>query len=443
VEEVRKDLNIPEELRPFRIAIRERFAGSFSVPLVIGGEVFGGMVFYYTEPQSFAEDQIQLGLTFAEQVALAIENAQLHEADEARQRELQILLDVAETANSSLDLDELLASTLDLLVSQLDISRCGVSLVDENTGYLLPYLLRPDHPASQEDSAAMMEAAQTTLQAGEMRYISPDPEVGLFEPAALIPLLTRGQKLGMLGVIGKEGQEFGSAQLNLFRSIANQLSIAIVNARLFEQAEENAITTERNRLARDLHDAVTQTLFSASLIADVLPKIWSRDPQEGQKRLEELRQLTRGALSEMRTLLVELRPAALEDADLKDLINHLVNAFTARTRLEVDYQVDFYGNPPPEIKEMIYRITQEGFNNITKHADAHRVVLKLESRSELVRLTIADDGVGFDTNSLSSEGLGLGIMQERVKALSARLDIHSKIGEGTEITVTWESGLQE
>lgn len=443
VEEVREDPSIPEELRPFRIAIRERFAGSFSVPLVIDGEVFGGLVFYYTEPQSFTEDQIQLGMTFAEQVALAIENAQLHEADEARQRELKILLDVAETANSSLDLEQLLASSLDLLVSQLDISRCGVSIVDENTGYLLPYLLRPDHPTSQEDMAAMMEAAQEIFQSGQMRYISTDPEVGFYEPAALIPLQTRGQKLGMLGVIGKVGQEFTPDQLALFRSIANQLGIAIENARLFEQAEENAITTERNRLARDLHDAVTQTLFSASLIADVLPKIWSRDPLEGQKRLEELRQLTRGALSEMRTLLVELRPAALADADLKDLLNHLVNAFTARTRLDVEYQADFVDNPPPEIKEMFYRITQEAFNNITKHADADRVVLKLESRSDFVQLSIADNGVGFDSGDLQTEGLGLGIMKERARSLSATLDICSKIGEGTELTIQWKSDRQE
>ena len=116
------------------------------------------------------------------------------------------------------------------------------------------------------------------------------------------------------------------------------MGIAIENAQLFEKAEAAAIAAERNRLARDLHDAVTQTLFSASMIADVLPIIWDKNPDQGMLRLEELRQLTRGALSEMRTLLVELRPAALVDTDLGDLIGHQVNAFIARTRIPVEYE---------------------------------------------------------------------------------------------------------
>ena len=87
------------------------------------------------------------------------------------------------------------------------------------------------------------------------------------------------------------------------------------NARLYEQAEQAAIAAERNRLARELHDAVTQTLFSANLIADVIPRIWKRNPEEGLQNLEELRQLTRGALAEMRTMLLEMRPESLERAD--------------------------------------------------------------------------------------------------------------------------------
>ena len=101
----------------------------------------------------------------------------------------------------------------------------------------------------------------------------------------------------------------------MFKSIADQLSVAIENAYLFEKAEDVAIAAERNRLARELHDAVTQTLFSASLIADVLPRIWERDQEQGRARLEELRELTRGALAEMRTLLLELRPATLTEIE--------------------------------------------------------------------------------------------------------------------------------
>jgi len=439
VDEIIRDPDIPEQVKTMRVALRQRFAGSFSVPLFINNQVYGGMVFYYEEPQEFNDDQIQLGLTFAEQVGIAIENARLHQQDLDRQRELQMLLDVAAAANSSLDLENLLNRTLDLLISLVGASRAGVSLLDETTGYLLPYTIRPDQKVPPEEMAKMLDAGQSVIKSGELMYIEPDPALGLLEPGAIIPLQTRGRKLGMLGIIGKTNAHFAPEQLALFKSIGDQLGVAIENARLFAQAEETAVTAERNRLARDLHDAVTQTLFSSSLIADVLPKIWEKDPAEGKKRLEELRQLTRGALSEMRTLLVELRPAALEDADMGDLVGHLVNAFSARTRLTVEFNQNCSSNPPPDIKEMFYRITQEGFNNIAKHADAQKVTITLNCQPGHVNLSIKDDGAGFDPANHRQEGLGLGIIRERAKTLGAEVNIVSKIGQGTEIIVSWES----
>ena len=443
MDQIKNDPAIPEEIKIFRMKLRQRFASSFSVPLFTSGEVYGGMVFYYEEPQEFTDDQIQLGLTFAEQVGLAIENARLHQQDQARQRELQILLDVAASANSSLNLEHLLSNTLDLIVSLLGASRAGVSLIDASTGYLHPYLLRPERQVDLDDMSRMMAAGQDVVDSGEMMYIDPDTAPDLNEPGALIPIQIREKKLGLIGIIGEIGTRFSSDQLVLFKSIADQLGVAIENARLYQQAEETAVTAERNRLARDLHDAVTQTLFSSSLIADVLPKIWERDPEEGSKRLEELRQLTRGALSEMRTLLFELRPASLADADLGDLIGHLVYAFSARTRLEVDYQQHCLDNPPAEIKEIFYRITQESFNNIAKHAQATRVEIGLECRSGQAHLFIRDNGMGFDSTQPGSEGLGLGIMKERAGIPGAELIIQSQIDQGTEIKLSWQLKEQE
>jgi GAF domain-containing protein len=123
--EIRRDPSIPERIKSERIALREKYAGSFSVPLFIQDKVYGGMVFYYTEPQDFTEEQIQTGLMFADQVAVALENARLHEQDQVQQRELQMLLDVAAVANSSLDLDQTLRTTLDLLVDLVGASRAG------------------------------------------------------------------------------------------------------------------------------------------------------------------------------------------------------------------------------------------------------------------------------------------------------------------------------
>ena len=134
-----------------------------------------------------------------------------------------------------------------------------------------------------------------------------------------VPLSTKGRNLGFFLLGKREPGQLSPEELSLLSSIGQQIGVAMENAHLYEQAEQTAIAAERNRLARELHDAVTQTLFSANLIADVIPRIWKRNPEEGLQNLEELRQLTRGALAEMRTLLLEMRPESLERAGSSNL----------------------------------------------------------------------------------------------------------------------------
>jgi signal transduction histidine kinase len=140
----------------------------------------------------------------------------------------------------------------------------------------------------------------------------------------------------------------------------------------------------------------------------------------------------------MRTLLVELRPAALEDTDLGDLIGHQVNAFTARTRIPVTYERTCIHNPPPEIKEMFYRIVQEAFNNIAKHAEAAAVRVQLDCQVGRTEIIIQDDGIGFDLTATQKEGLGLGIMRERARSAGASLEITSRFDEGTCLHILWQ-----
>jgi len=283
VDEIAQDESIPEEIKKQRVALRKVFAGSLSVPLYIQDEVYGGMAFYYDAPQDFSGEQVQLAMTFAEQVSLAMENAGLR-----------------------------------------------------------------------------------------------------------------------------------------------------------EQVEQAAAMQERNRLARDLHDAVSQTLFSASLIAEALPKLWDKNPKAGRQKLEELRVLTRGALSEMRTLLLELRPASLLEMDLGDLLRHLTTAFTGRNRVPVELTLEGQTDPPSDVKETFYRVVQEALNNIGKHAGATQVTLLLHRTEESVNLAIQDNGCGFDPKEVSPENLGLGIMHERAEAIGAQLQIQSQAGIGTSIDLTWK-----
>ncbi|NJP04775.1 MAG: sensor histidine kinase [Chloroflexaceae bacterium] len=209
------------------------------------------------------------------------------------------------------------------------------------------------------------------------------------------------------------------------------------NARLYAQAQQAAALEERQRLARDLHDAVTQTLFSASLIADVLPRLWERKPEEGQRRLAELRQLTRGALAEMRTLLLELRPTALCDVNLGDVLHQLGEAVTGRARLPVSVTVTGEEQLPPEVRLTFYRITQEALQNVMKHAQANQVEITLCLTPDRATLRICDDGCGFEPTSVDGGHFGLSIMNERATALGAKLDVESQPGQGTTITVIW------
>lgn len=438
IDEIQRNPSIPDKIKAERIALRRKVAASLSVPLVIQDEIFGGMVFYYSQPQEFPDEQVQLAMTFAEQVSLAVENAHLHQQEQQRQRELQTLLDVASAANSSLDFDETLMTTLDLLVNLVDASRAGVILKDETTHRLRTHMLRPEREVAPSDMEKMLRSCESVIRKGETLYVSPDEKQGLMEPGALLPLRIRSQPIGVLIIIGPEGSVFNHQQLTLFKSIADQMSVALENARLYEQAEQVAITSERNRLARDLHDAVSQTLFSASLIADVLPRVWERDPEAGKGKLDELRLLTRGALAEMRTLLLELRPSSLIEMDLADLLRHLSNAFTGRTRTPLALNLDGLADPPIKVKEVIYRVAQESLNNISKHAEASQVFIDLRRSEDQIQLEIRDNGRGFNPQSASPESLGLGIMRERAESIGAQFQIQTKIGKGTRVELRWK-----
>jgi signal transduction histidine kinase len=202
---------------------------------------------------------------------------------------------------------------------------------------------------------------------------------------------------------------------------------------------------ERQRLARDLHDAVTQTLFSASLIAEALPSIWASDQEAGTQLLEEIRHLCRGALAEMRTLLLELRPATLTEASLGNLLRQLGEAVTGRTGVPVTFEIEDQCITPVSVHVALYRIAQEALNNVVKHASAAQISICLRCTAphsgqpaEAVRLEINDDGCGFDLANTSPDHLGLGIMRERAQATGVELEIDSAPGQGTQVIATWQ-----
>jgi signal transduction histidine kinase/ligand-binding sensor domain-containing protein len=223
------------------------------------------------------------------------------------------------------------------------------------------------------------------------------------------------------------------------------------NEQLAQERAEAAVAEERTRLARELHDAVTQTLFSASLLAEALPNYWETDPEKSRQLLREIRQLSRGALAEMRTLLHELRPATIAETALSELLRQLAESVTGREGIPVDVHVNCQCDLPDDLHVALYRITQESLNNVVKHARATEVSIKLECSkcatglgdsilARVISLSVEDDGRGFDLEKHTEDGMGVGIMRERAESVSAVLLISSQHGEGTRVEVVWEDG---
>ena len=203
------------------------------------------------------------------------------------------------------------------------------------------------------------------------------------------------------------------------------------------QLRELATSAEQQRLARELHDSVTQSLFLAASIAETLPHVWENNPDDMPQALSDLRRLTHGALAEMRTTLLELRPADLTKQRLGVLLRQLTDGMLARTKIDVVTTLEGNRPLPDEVKIALYRIAQEALNNIVKHSQADRAFVILRFEPDHVILNIRDEGRGFDPNATKPGSMGLDIMQERAQSIEATFVLESEPGRGTEITVTW------
>jgi signal transduction histidine kinase len=213
---------------------------------------------------------------------------------------------------------------------------------------------------------------------------------------------------------------------------------------------EARAAAERRRLARELHDSVSQALFAAAATADALPRLWEQDPGQGRRALTDLCRLTGGAQAEMRTLLIELRPEALTRARLHDLLRSLLTAAAAKTGAGVESRLEPVPVLPSDAQVALYRIAQEALNNVVKHAAAGRVTVRLQAMAGpaagegstpdtpgALLLEVADDGCGFDPDQAPGGGLGLGSMRERAESIGASLRLESRPGQGTVVAVSW------
>jgi signal transduction histidine kinase len=254
-----------------------------------------------------------------------------------------------------------------------------------------------------------------------------------------VPIVARGEVVGAFYLTDKKGgrgAQFSDDDQRLIETLAAHAAIALENARLYERSRELSTVEERKRLARELHDSVTQTLFSIGLTVEAASSLVERDPERARAELARLRELVQGAMQEMRSSIFELRPAELEADGLAASLRKHVEVLGRVHRQRIELAVEGEDRRlPGEVEKGLFRIGQEALANALKHARAQTVSVELDLRDGSASLIVADDGAGFDprTAAARSRRLGLTSMRERAEALGGTLIIDSAEGRGTRV----------
>lgn len=285
----------------------------------------------------------------------------------------------------------------------------------------------PREPARWEDSII----ADAAL--GRCRLQSPD-QGGAWVLA--VPLRAAEETVGVLVLARGASTAFTAAEQALARTAADLIAAVMRSERLHALETRAAAEDERRRIARDLHDAVTQSIYSANLLAEGLPATWAHSPERAMDDVLLIRRLIRAAFAELRILLFELRPETLEMAPLDTLLQRLVDAFAGQVETDVALAVDPDVVLAPDVRTVFYRVAQEALNNVAKHAKAAHASVELTREGAAARLVVHDDGRGFDP-ATAPLGIGRSSMRERAAAIGARLTVESEPWAGTTVTLMW------
>lgn len=389
-----------------------------------------------------------------------------------RNRELSALNAIAETLSRSLDLETTLHDTLQKVLKVMEIEAGLIHLLDEEARELI---VRAHQGLSSQyvqgvDRLKLGEGlAGRVAQSGEplvVDDISSDPRLTRMvvqeerkRSFVSVPLKARDRVLGTMNLVSQSFRRFSPQDLQLLIAIGHQIGVAVENAQLYEEIREYAqtleqrveertreiqdrthalaVAEERNRLARELHDSVTQYLFSIVLNANATGTLLGKDQQQAREQIQVVQEIAQNALGEMRSLIFELRPAMLEEKGLPYVLALYIDSIKRKEGLDVVLRVDGERRLPGDLEQGLYRIAQEALFNVVKHAMAKTVIVDLEIRPNHVSLSVEDDGVGFDPSSPPGKGITLGLssMKERAKLLGGDFEIQSQPGQGTRVSV--------
>jgi signal transduction histidine kinase len=446
------------------------------VPISWRGRVIGFFGIGAAPPRTFNDQDIETLTVLARHAAIAITNARLYAQTQQALQETQLLYATSQRISMAMDAEGVIESYLEQVAAHNRYA-CTIVLYEfDQNGRRAAVQIRgrwaPDEklsllnhrlPYTQDALDPPLDAGETILISDvfadervseELREIQRQSQ----RPAlALIPLITHGQRIGLVILSYSAVHDWSRADLQPYQAAAAQLATAIDSRlqqhMLNERGQQIAVLEERQRLARELHDSVTQLIFSMTLIAQAIAPAWRRDPAEGEKRVNRLLELSQAALTEMRALLAELRPAETPDVASPDILRlrqeglaAVLCDYAARIAgdsLQIQVDVDGYvaGEDTPRslaLDENLYRIAQEALNNVVKHARAAKVDILLTSANGITQLRVVDNGQGFTGRSDHNRpgGMGLKIMRERAEAIGGHFSLTGQPGGGTIVEVT-------
>ena len=401
-------------------------------------------------PRVFSQNERELLHAVSDQIGVAVENARLFEVEQRRADQFQVISQVGQKIASILAVDELLDEIVRLVKETLGYYLVGIGLIENDeiiiktgTGQtveiqnLAPIRFEVDETSILSWVARHGEPLRAPDVTQEPRY-RPLPHAHETRSELAVPLKAKDVVIGVLDVQSKRLNAFDEKDMTVLQSLAHQAAIALENARLYQRAQQLAVMEERNRLARDLHDSVTQSLYGVTLFAEAAGRLLSAGNVDlATEHLQDLQKTAQDALREMRLLIFELRPPLLGENGLAMALQARLEAVEERAGLETTFRMEGQEQRlPPEIEEGLYRVAQEALNNALKHAQAQQIQVYLCQQLTRVTLEVSDDGIGFDVAAPPRRGgMGLRSMTERAAQLGAKLNICSQPGKGTCVSV--------
>jgi len=382
-----------------------------------------------------------------------ITDRKMLEIEVQEQREFaEALRDISTSLTSSLDLTEVLERVLENLGRIVPHDSALITIIEDDHFQIAGHQasdvrdtqeviaekrLQLDYrPFAEEMYRSRHPVVIRDLQTDtRMQMAAADANIHAYMGA---PIQLQERVIGFINLLSEETDFFTEDHAERLSAFSQLAAIAIQNARLYDQSRKLATVEERQRLARELHDSVSQTLFTCRTMSETALRRWKKDPLRAHELVRDVNQLTAMALAEMRILLLELRPAALTQTDLKQLFEQYLQPIQDRREFELTLNIDDFPPLPPDVQIALYRITQEALNNINKHAQADHVEVQVTGDQNGVTLNIRDDGSGFNMQQVASTSFGLGIMRERAEEVGASIKIMSELNQGTRISVIWE-----